>query len=376
MNPKVALVLPPYRRWYETALLSSKSGADFTLICRTRDEFYGDPKCRFRFLQPFEVPTFPSWLPPRSSARPAFYRGLTQEQLKEFDAFIVVELFPLLAWQFSKIASSIKKPLIVLTWETLSTHPFYRFMFPYCQIWKRVAKNATKIIAMTERSRTHLLRLGLPSSKLDTVYPGIDLKLFQRTVRTNGRPVITVLFVGLLEKHKGFDIALSAVLKAKNQLGLNIRFLIAGDGSLTSALSVIDDESIVYLGKLSRSRLVSVYEEADIFVSPAMDTIKLGHVTQEEQFGFSLVEALAAGLPIVTTTCGAIPEIVGEKNIIIPQRSEKDLVDAIEKLVKDPDLRLSIGERNRARAERFFDMERQSETFGNLIRFELEKPSN
>src|SRR2546425_7617002 len=88
MNPKVALVLPPYRRWYETALLSSKSGADFTLICRTRDEFYGDPKCRFRFLQPFEIPTFPSWLPPRSSARPAFYRGLTQEQLEEFDAFI------------------------------------------------------------------------------------------------------------------------------------------------------------------------------------------------------------------------------------------------------------------------------------------------
>src|SRR3989442_4630796 len=113
MTSKVALVLPPYRRWYETALLSSKSGADFTLICRTRDEFYCDPKRRFRFLQPFEVPTFPSWLTPRSSARPAFYRALTQAQLKEFDAFIVVELSPLLAWQSSTTASSIKQPLIV-----------------------------------------------------------------------------------------------------------------------------------------------------------------------------------------------------------------------------------------------------------------------
>ena len=375
-SPKVALVLPPYRRWYETALLSSKSGADFTLICRTKSEFYGDPECRFRFLQPFEIPTFPSWLPPRSSARPVFYRGLTQEQLEEFDAFVVVELFPVLAWQFSKIAYSTKKPLIVLTWETLSTHPFYQFLFPYCKIWKRVAKKATKIIAMTERSRAHLLRLGLSSSKLDTVYPGIDLKLFPRTVRTKDRSVITVLFVGLLEKHKGFDMALSAFMRARNQLGLNIRFLIAGDGSLTSALSVIHDKSITYLGKLSRPRLVSIYRQADIFVSPALDTIRLGHVTQEEQFGFSLVEALASGLPIVATRCGAIPEIVGEQNIIIPQRSERDLVDAIEKLAKDPELRLSIGDRNRARAERFFDVEKQSETFSNMIRTELETPSS
>ena len=177
----------------------------------------------------------------------------------------------------------------------------------------------------------------------------------------------TVLFVGLLEKHKGFDIALSAFLRAKDRLGENIRFLIAGEGSLASLLSGIEKKSIVYLGQLSRSRLVSVYQEADLFISPAIDTMRLGQITQEEQFGFSLAEALASGLPIIATTCGAIPEIIGPQNIIIPQRSEKDLVDAIEKLAKDPDLRFSIGEGNRARAKRLFDIEKQSETFGKLV---------
>jgi glycosyltransferase involved in cell wall biosynthesis len=79
----------------------------------------------------------------------------------------------------------------------------------------------------------------------------------------------------------------------------------------------------------------------------------------EEQFGWSLVEAMASGLPIVASRCGAIEEVIGDHNILVNQNSPNELSDAFSKLAANKDVRTRIGLMNRARAKGSFDLSTQ-----------------
>jgi glycosyltransferase involved in cell wall biosynthesis len=103
------------------------------------------------------------------------------------------------------------------------------------------------------------------------------------------------------------------------------------------------------LPPLPRNEVIALYRDADVFVLP----------TWREGFPNVVLEAMAAALPLVATPVGAIPDAVqdGREGFLVPVRDPKALTAAVGKLVGDPDLRLAMGARARARVAEEFSLD-------------------
>jgi len=145
----------------------------------------------------------------------------------------------------------------------------------------------------------------------------IELAEWRRTLaeagasRESGPP--SVLYVGRMYRRKRVDV----LLRAAALLGGRIRIRIVGDGpcaaqwrSLTHALHL--EQTVTWLGDVPRSRLVEEYRRADIFCLPSV----------QEGFGIVLLEAMAAGIPIVAARAAAIPEVVPHGVLVDPDNAD------------------------------------------------------
>ncbi len=103
------------------------------------------------------------------------------------------------------------------------------------------------------------------------------------------------------------------------------------------------------LPALPREEIFRLYREADVFVLP----------TWREGFPNVVIEAMAAGLPVVATPVGAIPEAIedGRSGLLVPVRDAASLEAALRRLIDDPALRIAIGARARQRVEAVFAFE-------------------
>ena len=180
---------------------------------------------------------------------------------------------------------------------------------------------------------------------------GVDIGRFQRAVPIarwqDGRP--NILFVGRLEDRKGLPHLLKAFrLVRKN--GVDCRLLIVGAGPqeredrryvMTRGLTNVE-----FLGRVSDAEKAQLYRTADVFVSPA---------TGRESFGIVLLEAMAAGTPIVCSDIHGFKGVVqrGRQAILVPPHDAKSLAAAIEELLADPALRARMGAAGLERAQQF-----------------------
>jgi phosphatidylinositol alpha-mannosyltransferase len=180
---------------------------------------------------------------------------------------------------------------------------------------------------------------------------GVDLGRFQRAVPIarwqDGIP--NVLFVGRLEDRKGLPHLLKA-FRLIRKGGLECRLLIVGSGPqerearryvLTRGL-----QNVEFLGRVSDAEKAQLFKTADVFVSPA---------TGRESFGIVLLEAMAAGAPIVCSDIHGYKGVVqrNQQAILVPPRDAKSLAAGITELLADPQLRARMGASGQARAEQF-----------------------
>lgn len=211
--------------------------------------------------------------------------------------------------------------LVCTCWETI---PHNNEKFARLRLWKREAYQHVDLFhTPTRRAKQALLAEGVDSSKILVIPYGVDLARFHPTSHQGqalkARP--TILTVARLEKEKGME-DLEAVASRLPEYD----FLVVGQGTYNFQGSNIRVLSSPY------SQIHRLYRQADLFYLPSRTT-----ATWEEQYGLALVEAMASGLPIVTTTSGAIPEVVGSAGIPLDQRDVDKMVKTIKDLLADPD---------------------------------------
>jgi phosphatidylinositol alpha-mannosyltransferase len=180
---------------------------------------------------------------------------------------------------------------------------------------------------------------------------GVDIGRYQRAVPVarwqDGCP--NILFVGRLEDRKGLPHLLKA-FRLVRKGGAECRLLIVGSGPqerearryvMTRGL-----QNVEFLGRVSDDEKAQLFKTADVFVSPA---------TGRESFGIVLLEAMAAGTPIVCSDIHGYKGVVqrGTQAILVPPRDAKALAGGISELLSDPDLRARMGAAGLARADQF-----------------------
>lgn len=288
-----------------------------------------------------------------------------EKYLKDTNLIISLEVFSTLSRQFVEYAKENNKKSVVLVYELIPNHPIYKLPI-YKNNTNYVIKNADFIIAISKKAKDHLIKIGTNKDKIKVIYPGIDLEKFHKSSKVN-RECFNIIFTGKLELHKGIDDLLSVFQKLSEKYK-KIKLTICGEGSYKQTiLDLAKKYQINYLGKVDNDLISKYLSKADVFVFPARDTYKFKQKIGSEQFGFSVVEAMACGLPIVAYDCGAISEIIGKENFAVTQNDQDGLYEIISKLYENKNLREKISINNLSRVNMLFNINNQSEKLIKLF---------
>lgn len=220
---------------------------------------------------------------------------------------------------------------------------------------------------LNEGGRQNLLWMGVPQAKLVRhMYGtwGVDVDEF--TPAKDGRephpangPVL--LFVGRLHREKGIFDLLTAYEQVRHAFP-NVHLLLLGGGPQRSEAEKMveqqgSQDTVRLLGSVRHRDLPPHFRAATLFISPSITTKKW-----EEYVGMTNIQAMACGVPVVSTRSGAIPEYVPEAaGVLVPERDPEALAEAIIRLLCDESLRRRMGEAGRAYAAEHYDARRNVE---------------
>jgi len=202
---------------------------------------------------------------------------------------------------------------------------------------------------------------------------GIEFERFSKPARPlrefqDGK--LNILFVGRLEKRKGLKYLLGAYAKLKWNHP-NTRLIVVGPGNPEpEAYRFIAErniEDVVFVGSVSYEDLPRYYQIADIFCSPA---------TGKESFGIVLLEAMAAGKPIVASSIEGYSSVMshGQQGLLVPPKDEEALEESLETLLENSDLREEMGNRGSQEALKY-DWERVTAQIIEYYTFLLDRHS-
>ncbi len=189
---------------------------------------------------------------------------------------------------------------------------------------------------------------------------GVDEETFSPgQPREKGRP-FTVGYVGRLVEEKGVHLLIRAMAGIDGEWEL----FILGTGPKRRELERLSQDLGIaqrtrFFQFLPSSQLPNFYRKLDLLVLPSITK-----PNWKEQFGRVLVEAMACGVPVVGSTCGEIPNVIGDAGFVFPEGDTEALRESILKLIADEELRLSLAEKGRERVlKRFTQKAIASQTF-------------
>lgn len=213
------------------------------------------------------------------------------------------------------------------------------------------------MVAASGHFRHLALELGCSPERCRVIPSAIDLDRFPHRppAEITDRPV-RIAAVGRLVEKKGFSDALKALTDLRER-GIDAVLDLVGDGPLMPVLRDRAEElglspSVTFHGALTSPKVAQILAGSDIFVAPSV-TSSTG---DQDGIANSIKEAMAVGLPVVTTRHGGIPELVvdGDTGFLVPEHAPELLAERMERLARDVDLRRRFSVAGRSEVEARF----------------------
>ncbi|MCL2466044.1 MAG: glycosyltransferase [Micrococcales bacterium] len=220
---------------------------------------------------------------------------------------------------------------------------FKWYPWPFSTLERRALRRSAGVSVCNDQAVSICKRKGAGGPVVN-IPLGVDLSVF--TPGPDGRtPSRTVGYAGRLVEHKGVDVLVKAVLADES---LTLRIAGGGpDEDELRELAAAAGERITFLGSLGEPELVEFYRSIDVLAVPSLDATHGSRPGQGwvEQFGRVAVEAMACGAPVVASSSGALPDVVGDAGILVPPGDVEALGAALRQVVDDPELAATLRER-------------------------------
>jgi len=203
-------------------------------------------------------------------------------------------------------------------------------------------------------------------------YHGLECKKMKAAHHAEGEHRLRLFSIGRLVEQKGFEYLIKALGGLKER-GLKFQSTIVGDGPLKEKLvglvkkaGLIED--VAFAGTISFEEIKEHFSNSDCFVLPCV----VARNNDRDGIPNVILEAMAAGLPVVSTSVSGIPEAVKHNvtGILVQQRNAKALENALVEIAGDPQKRRQFGEAGKIAAARTFDLEVASKILIDIFRRE------
>jgi glycosyltransferase involved in cell wall biosynthesis len=235
--------------------------------------------------------------------------------------------------------------------------------YSFIGMQKRVARRLFPIITVSDFTRRDISReFGIPADRFRVAPNGIDTDLFRPLPGIEREPGRIIVTNSADMPLKGLTHLLAAAASARTK-HLRLQLIVIGSPNKNGAVERMVAELgigpwVRFTGRIGDDELVRHYARASLAVVPSV----------YEGFGLPAGEAMACAVPVISTTGGALPEVVGDAGILVPPADPEAIAAAIGELLSRPELAGELGRRGFARVHRHFSWHRAAQKTVDVYR--------
>jgi glycosyltransferase involved in cell wall biosynthesis len=252
-------------------------------------------------------------------------------------------------------------PVVIQTCQNI----LHNYPPPFRWFEQRAFRQAAAAHICSETVRDILTAKGF--DKLVRVVPfGVNVDEYTpRPVKHGSNETTTIGFFGRMLAGKGLNVLAEALPRIAEE---NWKLLVVGDGpereSFTQNLAAANLlDRAQFTGAVKYDEMPQYFQQIDLLVIPTETTSRI-----REQFGRVIVEAMATAVPVIGSTCGAIPEVISDAGLVVPEGNADALADAIRRLLSSEKLRAELAHAGRRRVELHYSWERVAAHMYDLFR--------
>jgi len=231
--------------------------------------------------------------------------------------------------------------------------------------YRRLFLKGDLFLPVSERFKRRLIEEGCNPGKILTHRSGVNLRKLQYSLRSRaeGEPT-KLLSIGRFVEKKGLAYAVKAIARIVDS-GYKVSYSLIGDGELRADLEHLIDQlgvgdHVRLLGCMPNSEVVLHLRNSHLLLAPSVT----GTSGDQEGIPNVLKEAMAMGMPVISTLHGGIPELVenGVSGFLVPERDVEALADRVAYLMDHPERWPEMGAYGRKRIEKYYDINRLNDT--------------